>query len=238
MHELLGAVRLPHGSLSAHPPPKSGVVGTTLSSVGPSHILLALFIKNPGFQAARLHLRMESLTMSIEAVDHLPQWYVVHTNPKQEDRADSNLRCWGVETLHPKLRTRRVNEFTGALTYLTKPLFPRYIFAKFNARKQLAKISFTRGVHHVVSFGGQPTSVEDEIIEIISARIDESGFVKIGDELKQGDRVVIKAGPLRDFEGVFESELNDSERISVLLTTISYQGRVVVSRDLLERASG
>ena len=176
--------------------------------------------------------------MSIEAVDHLPQWYVVHTNPKQEDRADSNLRCWGVETLHPKLKTRRVNEFTGALTYLTKPLFPRYMFARFNARKQLAKISFTRGVHHVVSFGGQPTPVEDEIIQIISERIDPNGFVQFGEELKQGDRVVIKAGPLRDFEGVFESELNDSERISVLLTTISYQGRVVVNRELLERASG
>jgi transcriptional antiterminator RfaH len=131
-----------------------------------------------------------------------------------------------------------VNEFTGALTYLTKPLFPGYMFARFNARKQLAKISFTRGVHHVVSFGGEPTPVEDEIIAIISERIDENGFVKIGDELKQGDKVVIKAGPLKDFEGVFERELNDSERISVLLTTINYQGRVVVNRDLLERASG
>lgn len=176
--------------------------------------------------------------MSIETVAHVPQWYVVHTNPKQEDRADSNLRCWGVETLHPKLKTRRVNEFTGVPTYITKPLFPRYLFAKFDARRQLAKISFTRGVHHVVSFGGQATPVEDEIIQIISARIDQNGFVKVGEDLKQGDKVVIKAGPLRDFEGVFERELNDSDRISVLLTTISYQGRVVVNRELLERASG
>ena len=176
--------------------------------------------------------------MSIEVVAQIPQWYVVHTNPKQEDRADSNLRCWGVETLHPKLKTRRVNEFTGVPTYITKPLFPRYIFARFDARRQLAKISFTRGVHHVVSFGGQPTPVEDEIIEIISARSDPNGFVKVGEDLKQGDKVVIKAGPLRDFEGVFERELNDNERISVLLTTISYQGRVVVKRELLERASG
>jgi transcriptional antiterminator RfaH len=179
-----------------------------------------------------------SLIMSTQAVDHDPQWYVVHTNPKQEDRAYSNLRCWGVETLHPKLKTRRVNEFSGASTYVTKPLFPRYIFAKFDARKQLAKISFTRGVHHVVSFGGQPTPVEEDVIQIISSRIDDNGFVKLGDQLKPGDKVVIKAGPLRDFQGVFERELNDNERISVLLTTISYQGRVVVSRDVLERASG
>lgn len=175
--------------------------------------------------------------MSFE-VDHDPQWYVVHTNPKQEDRAYSNLRCWDVETLHPKMKTRRVNEFSGALTYVTKPLFPRYIFAKFDARTQLAKISFTRGVHNVVCFGGQPTLVEEDVIRIISSRIDDNGFVRIGDQLKRGDKVVIKAGPLRDFEGVFERELNDNERISVLLTTISYQGRVVVNRDVLERASG
>lgn len=174
--------------------------------------------------------------MTIET-DHVSQWYVVHTNPKQEDRANSNLRVWGVETLHPKLKARRVNEFTGAITYITNPLFPRYIFAKFNASKQLAKISFTRGVHHVVSFGGQPTSVDEDIIQIISARIDKDGFAKIGEDLKQGDKVVIKAGPLRDFEGIFERELNDHERISVLLDTITYQGRLVINRDLLERAS-
>jgi transcriptional antiterminator RfaH len=176
--------------------------------------------------------------MNIEAVEQDPQWFVLQTNPKQEDRAYSNLRCWGVEALHPKMKTRRVNEFSGALTYITKPLFPRYIFARFDARKQLANISFTRGVHHVVSFGGQPTPVEEDVIQIISSRIDDNGFVKIGDQLKPGDKVVINAGPLRDFEGVFERELNDQERISVLLTTISYQGRVVVSRDILARASG
>jgi len=175
--------------------------------------------------------------MNIEAVDHDPQWYVVHTNPKQEDRAYSNLRSWGVETLYPKTKARRVNEFSGALTYITKPLFPRYIFAKFDARKQLAKISFTRGVHYVLSFGGQPTPVEENVIHIISSRIEDNGFVKIGDQLKPGDRVIIRAGVLRDFEGVFERELNDNERISVLLTTISYQGRVVVSRGNLERAA-
>ena len=91
--------------------------------------------------------------MSSEIGQETSQWYVVHTNPKQEERADSNLRAWGVETLHPKLKTRRFNEFTGAPTVTTRPLFPRYIFAKFNAREQLAKISFTRGVHYVVSFG-------------------------------------------------------------------------------------
>src|SRR5215208_4931854 len=137
--------------------------------------------------------------MNIEPVDDIPQWYVVHTNLRQEERADCNLRAWGVETLHPKLKTRRFNEFTGAPTYITKSLFPRYIFAKFNASKQLGKISFTRGVHDVLRFGGKPVSVDEDIIKVVSSRIDENGFVEMGEEmgeLKRGDKVVIKAGPL------------------------------------------
>lgn len=175
--------------------------------------------------------------MSIEIGQDTSQWYVVYTNPKQEERADSNLRAWGVQTLNPKVKSRRFNEFTGAPTVTTKPLFPRYLFAKFNARHQLAKIAYTRGVHYVVSFGGQPVSVDDEIIKIVQDRVDQSGFVRLGDDLKQGDRVVIKAGPLREFEGIFERKLKDNERISVLLTTISFQGRLVINKDLIEKVN-
>lgn len=176
--------------------------------------------------------------MGIETGVEDRQWYVVHTNPRQEERANSNLVAWGVETLHAKLKTRRRNEFTGVPTYITQPLFARYIFAKFNAREQLSKILFTRGVHNVVCCGDSPACVSEEIIEVIRARIDQNGFVKVSNDLKPGDRVVISAGPLRDLIGIFEREVKGSERIMILLTTIGYQGRLVVDRDLIKRAVG
>jgi transcriptional antiterminator RfaH len=176
--------------------------------------------------------------MTIEKEEDIPRWYVVHTNPKQEERANNNLRAWGVETLNPKLRMRRFNQFTGAPSYISQPLFPRYIFAKFNACRQLPKIWFTRGVHEIVSFGGKPASVDEDIIRLIHDRIDNNGFVQIGDDLKCGDKVVVKAGPLRNFSGIFERELKEKDRVIVLLTAISYQGCLVVSRDLLQRVPG
>jgi transcriptional antiterminator RfaH len=175
--------------------------------------------------------------MKIESSEDLCRWYVVHTNPKQEERASNNLRAWGVETLHARLRKRRFNQFTGAASHVTQPLFPRYIFAKFNACKQLSNIWFTRGVHNVVSFGGSPAPVDDDIIELLQAQVDQNGVVKMREELKCGDKVVIKGGPLRNLMGIFERELKESERVLVLLTAISYQGHLVVSRDLLERVS-
>ena len=176
--------------------------------------------------------------MSVEKWADSRQWYVVHTHLKQEERANENLRSWGIETLHAKLKTRRYNEFTGAPTYITQPLFPRYIFAKFNAKQQLPQIRFTRGVHSVVCFGERPAQVDEDIIDIIRARIDENGFVKSNDELKPGDKVVIGGGPLRNLIGIFEREINGSDRIQILLTAIEYQGRLVVARDLVKRAAG
>src|SRR6185295_11920843 len=176
--------------------------------------------------------------MGIETGVEDRQWYVVHTNPKQEERANSNLVAWGVETLHPKLKTRRHNEFTGVPTYITQPLFPRYLFAKFNAREQLSKILYTRGVHNVVCFGDSPASVSEEIIDVIRERIDHTGVVKARDDLKPGDRVVISAGPLRNLTGVFEREVKGNDRVMILLNAIGYQGHLEVERSLIERAKG
>jgi transcriptional antiterminator RfaH len=173
--------------------------------------------------------------MSIETATDERQWYVVHTKPKEEERANSNLVAWGVETLHAKLRTCRYNEFTGAPTYLTRPLFPRYIFAKF-ASKELFKILFTRGVHNVVCFGDGPACVSEEVINIIRARIDEHGFVKVNNDLKPGDKVIVSAGSLKNLIGIFERKVKGNERIMIMLDAIEFQGRLVVNRDLVKRA--
>jgi transcription antitermination factor NusG len=135
-----------------------------------------------------------------------------------------------------KLKARRYNEFTGKPTYITQPLFPRYLFAKFNAGEQLSKILFTRGVHNVVCFGDSPASVSEEIIDVIRERIDENGVVHANDDLKPGDRVVISAGPLRNLTGVFEREVKGNDRVTILLTTIGYH--LEVDRNLIKRAMG
>jgi transcriptional antiterminator RfaH len=175
--------------------------------------------------------------MSVETVDEASRWYVLHTCVYQENRAESNLRARSVETFNPKIKQRRLNEFTGTPTFISKSLFPRYIFARFPAKALLHKVSFTRGVHSVVSFGDQPTPVEDEIINLIQSRVGADGFVTLNEEFKPGDKVLIKQGPLSNLIGVFEHELKGSERAMILLTAINYQGRVIIEREWLGRAS-
>lgn len=162
-------------------------------------------------------------------------WYVVHTHPKQEDRAGSNLRSLGVETFTPKVKESRYNPYTGTPTYVVKHLFPRYIFVRLEAKNTLHKVRYARGVHEVVSFGNNPIPVDNEIISIIQQRISKDGFVRLGDELKTGDGVMIKDGPLRNFTAVFEREMKEANRVMVLLQAVTYQAHLVIERDLVTK---
>lgn len=164
------------------------------------------------------------------------RWYAIYTKPKREWRADRNLNAWGVKTFAPRIRERCYNPDTGKVSYVVKPLFPRYLFAQVADDNMLHKVSFTRGVHSVVSFDSRPCPVDDAIISIIMSRQGEDGFIRIEEEIRPGDKVVIRHGSLRNFIGVFEGRYTDEDRVSVLLTTVSYQSRVVIEREMLEKA--
>ena len=175
--------------------------------------------------------------VGIERAADTSRWYALKTKPNQEDRAVRNLTAWHVETFSPKFKARRLNQFTGAATYVTQSLFPRYIFARFSQSDLLHKVCYTRGVHSVVSFGGKPAPVDDEIMEILKVRVDDDGLVRMGEELQIGDKVVIQTGPLKSLIGIFERELKDSNRVAILLSCVSYQGRVVLDREQLGKSS-
>lgn len=172
--------------------------------------------------------------MNNNTSEDLPRWYAVRTLARQETRAEENLRAWHVETFAPRIRERRYAH--GSYVPKIKPLFPRYIFARFKGDEMFHKISFTRGVEYIVGFGGKLTPVEDEIIEVIRKRVAEDGFIRLGEQFRTGDRVVIKEGPLKNFAGIFEREVKQDDRVMILLTAMSYQNHVVLDRDILRNA--
>ena len=162
--------------------------------------------------------------MDIETGVEDRQWYLIQTHHKQEERTCHNLIAISVETLHARLKTRRLNQFTRARTHITEPLFPRYIFAKFDAREQLHRVRFTGGVQNVVCFANKPAVVHSDIIDIIRARMDQNGFVKISNELKPGEQALLNVEPLRKLIGIFQREIKGSERNVILLSAIAYYG--------------
>jgi len=170
-----------------------------------------------------------------EANGDILNWYVVHTHPQQEQRASVNLKYWGIETLTPKVQVSKVNEFTNKATRMARPMFPSYIFGRFRFNAEYHRVRFTRGVHSVVTFTGNPSPIEDEVIDLIRSRIGTDGLVKPLEELKSGDVVMIKHGRFKDLYGVFDRELQDSERVRILLNTVNFQAHVVVDRAVVQK---
>jgi transcriptional antiterminator RfaH len=183
--------------------------------------------------------RIHAMSTSIlpTSIEDTLSWYVVRTHPKQEERASSNLQAWGVETLNPKLLVSKGNQYTGQLSRVVKPLFPAYIFARFRFNDLYHKIKFTRGVHSLVCFNNRATPVDQEIINLIRSRIGTDGLVKTFAELKAGDEVVINEGRFQKLHGVFEREMQDADRVTILLSSVSFQAHVVVDRALVSRIS-
>ena len=168
--------------------------------------------------------------MNMELADDGLRWYVIQTQRKQEQRAEDNLRAWMVETFYPKLKEARYNRYTGQRADVIKPLFPNYIFARFQARQLLHKVHFTRGVSKVVNFGSGPASIDDEVLTVIKENLHDDGYIKFKGDLKKGDKVLVNDGLLKNFSGIFEREMPASERVSILLSAANYQGHVVVDR--------
>lgn len=164
-----------------------------------------------------------------------PAWYVLRTKPRQEKRAQDNLKAWKLETLLPLLPERRKNPRP---TDAIRALFPSYIFCRFPARL-FDKVKYTYGISYVVSFGGVPAQVDESIIEGLQQRMDARGSVVMTPtlELTKGDQVIIQSGAFAGMLGVFENEISGGERVRILLNTMRLRSTVELERQEIRKVT-
>jgi len=161
-------------------------------------------------------------------------WYAIQTKPRQENFAEATLLQAGIETFNPKLRRKRL--IMGVPQDCLSPLFPGYIFARFDPYA-FRLVTYAKGVRRIVGGEDGPWPVEEAIIELIQSRLENNWYRTLEvPPLRSGDRVRVQEGPLTGLVGILERETSDIERVAVLLTAIEYQARVVVNRRHLAAA--
>jgi len=153
-------------------------------------------------------------------------WYAVNTKTRCEAFACASLDRLGVEVFLPMLRERKV--LRGECRPKTSPLFPRYLFAKFDVSSQLRAVSYARGVKSIVTFGSSPSMVDESIIHAIQSQLTDGVIELSEDRFSPGQIVRIQDGPLCGLEAVFEKKLNGTSRAVLLLKAISFQARVIL----------
>jgi len=168
---------------------------------------------------------------------NVTRWLCVHTRPRKEAGAEQYCRdVLGLDTYYPKLK--RLKTIRRVKRWVVGPLFPRYFFCRLNLSKSFRAVRYSPQVIDVVSFGGRPTVVDDVIIDQLQQWAGETvDVVTVRPALRPGDSVEISDGPLRGLQAVVLHNMSDRDRVSVLLSTLGSQARLIVSRSQLVAGS-
>lgn len=144
------------------------------------------------------------------------QWFCIQTKRKYEDFATYNLEKKGITVYSPKIEEHIVRNYRNVKRIV--PLFPSYIFAKFDLLCEHNKARWTPGVKQILSNRRGPIQIEDEIIDGIAVALEQKTFGQT--ELKTGDMVTINSGSFQGLNGVFQYYTSGEARVRVLLDLV------------------
>jgi transcription elongation factor/antiterminator RfaH len=162
------------------------------------------------------------------------RWYVVHTRPNSERKAELNLKAQGFKTFLPQIE--RTIRHARRLTTVRRPLFPRYLFVRLDTgRDRWLSVNGTIGVSRLLTQEGRPVAVPFGIVESLLAHSD-AGLTRLDHSLVQGQRARILSGPLADFTATV-LRLDASRRVDVLLEIMGAAIPVSVDRRALAPAA-
>lgn len=151
--------------------------------------------------------------------DTADRWYAIQTRTQYERIVSRALEDKGYEQFLPMFRRRR--RLRGEIREVEEPLFPGYVFGRFDVNRRLP-ILVTPYVNKIVGVGKVPLPVEDREIEALQS-IGQSGrSAGPWPYLKAGQWVRINGGAMQDLEGI--------------LVEVRKKHRLVVSVTLLERS--
>jgi transcription elongation factor/antiterminator RfaH len=158
-----------------------------------------------------LHSRARG-TLALEGDE---RWFLVHTQPKSECRAELQLGAQGFRTHFPTIQ--KTIRHARQLRTVRAPLFPRYIFLILDlGRDRWLSVRSTFGVSSLFTCEDRPVPVPEGVVETLIQNTDEANLTLFRGGLTTGQSVRILSGPFVDFVGTLE-RLDDAGRVRVLL---------------------
>jgi transcriptional antiterminator RfaH len=159
---------------------------------------------------------------------NVKQWFVVHTQVRQELLALQHLEEQHFKVYLP--RFKKIRSHARKVDEILAPLFPRYLFVSIDPKAhQWRSVNGTRGVSYVLTSEGQPLWVSPSIIDDLKSRENTEGLLSV-DSLAlftAGDILRVKEGSFEGQTGIFE-KWTDRQRVQILLNFLGRELRVSV----------
>lgn len=139
-------------------------------------------------------------------------WYVLYTKPRNEKKVAQLLADRGIDVYCPV--REEIRQWSDRRKKILEPVFRSYIFVKLADYKQdSVEVLLTPGAVRFLWWTGKPGHVHDFEIEAIKDFLNNYKNAEINTEVKVGETVMIKEGPLRETTGVI---LNVKKNIATL----------------------
>src|SRR6185436_7388198 len=143
-------------------------------------------------------------------------WYALRTKSKFEKASAVSLANKGYQAYLPCYRQRR--RWSDRVTEIESPLFPGYVFCRFDVLKRLPILT-TPGVVSIIGVGKEPLAIPDHEIAAVEAILKSELYAEPWPFLYEGQRVIIERGPLLGLEGQVVKKKN-GWRIVVSVTLL------------------
>lgn len=163
------------------------------------------------------------------------RWFLAHTQPKSERRAELHLGAQGFRTYLPVIE--KTVRHARKLKTVQAPLFPSYLFVILDlGRDRWLSVRSTIGVSRLLTTrDGRPVPVPRGIVESLIGRSDGE-LTRLDAGLVAGQQVRILSGPFADFVGTLE-RLDGAGRVKVLLGMMGTAVPVSLHRSVLSTAA-
>ena len=155
-------------------------------------------------------------------------WFAIQVRTRHEAGVASHLRGKGYSPFLPVYKCRK--RWSDRIKVADAPLFPGYLFCRFNVEKRLPILTVP-GVIKIVGTSF-PTPVDEHEIRAIETSLHSGLPSRSWPFMQAGERVRIGFGPLRGLEGIL-LEARGAHRLVVSVTLLQRSVAVEIDSALV-----
>ncbi len=160
----------------------------------------------------------------------LPQWFALAVKPRFDKAVARTLDTKGFETFLPLYK--KMHNYGARCKEFELPLFPGYVFCRFNALMRLPIVT-TPGVTHVLGAGNRPIPLSETEITSLQIAIKAQLPLQPFPFPQVGQRVRIEEGVLAGVVGIIIS-VKRSVNLVLSVTLLQRSVLLEINRDQVD----